>query len=241
MDLFRSAFQADLSRLHSNRSACYLRERLYPGASLDAFVVMTGRLCNQIYDDFFLKCLHRLICATIGLQEFTLLFDGFFQLAQHSSINFNLRLKYAEEFNRIRTNLPRLKDELENGKYDLKQMFNDESMNSTNLFDIHLFHCDFNNNSSIKKRNHRLLAKCSIPAGTLLVVQHAFAFIQSNNENVDRQLINEIEKRLMMAPTVWEFDLIRMMPLIDHWFENETNADEDDYEFVSFCFFIQSF
>jgi hypothetical protein len=86
-----------------------------------------------------------------------------------------------------------------------------------------------------------LLAKCSIPAGTLLVVQHAFAFIQSNNENVDRQLINEIEKRLMMAPTVWEFDLIRMMPLIDHWFENETNADEDDYEFVSFFFLFDLF
>jgi hypothetical protein len=240
MDLFRSAFQVDLSRLHSNRSACYLRERLYPGANLDSFVVVTGRLCNQIYDEFFLKCLYRLMCATIGLQEFTLLLDRFFELSQNSSINFNLRMKYLEEFNQIRSNLPRLKDEFENGKYDLKQMFNDESMNSTSFFDIHLFHCDFNNNSCVKKRNNRSIAKCSIPAGTLLVVQHAFASVKSTGENADRRLINEIEKHLIMAPTAWEFDLIRMMPLIDQWFENETDADEDDYEFV-FFFFLQSF
>jgi hypothetical protein len=47
MNLFRNAFQYDLSRLHSNRSACYLRESLYPGANLDSFVVVTGRFFNR--------------------------------------------------------------------------------------------------------------------------------------------------------------------------------------------------
>jgi hypothetical protein len=64
----------------------------------------------------------------------------------------------------------------------------------------------------------------------LLLVQHAFAFVQSNGDNPERRLLNEIEKHLIMAPTVWEFDLIRMIPSIDQWFENETDADEDDYE-----------
>jgi hypothetical protein len=227
MDLFQGAFQNDLSRLHSNRSACYLREGFYPGAGFDAFTVVTNRLFSQTYDDFFLKCLYRLTCATISLQDFTLRLDGCFILAQNPSINFNLRMKYAEEFNRIQSNLPRLKDESKKGKYDLKQMFSKPSINSTSLFDIDLFHCDYNNDSCIKKRGNRLFAKCSIPAGTLLVVQHAFAFVQSIDENADRRLINEIEKRLIMTPTVWTFDEIRMMPLINHWFENEPDADED--------------
>ena len=42
--------------------------------------------------------------------------------------------------------------------------------------------------------------------------------------------LNAIEKHLIMAPTTWEFDRICMMPGIDGWFENETDADKDDYE-----------
>lgn len=231
-DLFRSAFQRDLSILHSNRSACYLRERLYPGANLDSIVVVTGRLFNQTYDEFYLKCLYRLICATIGLQEFNFILEGFFQLAQNSSINFNLRSRYAEEFHRLQSNLSRLKDEVKAGKYDLKRMFNERLKSSTSFFDIDRFHCDYYNHSSIKQRNNRLLAKCCIPAGTLLVVQHAFAFVKAEGIDVNRRLINEIEKHLMMAPTSWEFDCIRIMSPIDQWFENHTDADEDDYEFV---------
>jgi hypothetical protein len=241
MDLFRNAFQRDLSRLHSNRSACYLRERLYPGANLDSFIVVTGRFCNQTYDEFFLKCLYRLICATIGLQKYTFGLDGFFELSQNSSINFNLRWKYIQDFNELQSCLPRLKDEYQNGKYDLKQMFNNESINSTSFFDIHLFHSDYKNNSCIKKRNNNFYAKCLIPAGTLLLVQHAFAYVKSNGDDSDeRRLLNAIEKHLIMAPTVAEFNLVRLMPCINQWFENETDADEDDYEFVfDFSFLIK--
>ncbi|CAF4643092.1 unnamed protein product, partial [Rotaria sp. Silwood2] len=94
MNLFRSAFQDDLAQLNSNRSACYLREHLYAGANLDSLVVVTGRFFNQTYDEFFLKCLYHLICANIGLQEFTFAPDELFNLSQNPSINFNLRLKY---------------------------------------------------------------------------------------------------------------------------------------------------
>ncbi len=31
-----------------------------------------------------------------------------------------------------------------------------------------------------------------------------------------------------MAPTVWDFGSIRMMPTINQSFENETDGDEDD-------------
>jgi len=238
MDLFRNAFQHDLSRLHSNRSACYLRERLYPGANLDSLVVVTGRFCNKTYDEFFLKCLYRLICANIGLQEFTFVLDGFFELVENPSINFNLRLKYSQDFNQIQSCLPRLKEEYQNGKYDLKQMFSHQSIEQKSFFDIHLFHSDFKNNSCIKKRNNSFYAKYSIPAGTLLLVQHAFAFVKSNDDNDERRLLNAIEKHLIMAPTVWEFDTIRIIPCIDEWFENETDADEDDYEFVFIFLFF---
>ncbi|CAF2669855.1 unnamed protein product [Rotaria sp. Silwood2] len=103
MNLFRSAFQDDLARLNSNRSACYLREHLYAGANLDSLVVVTGRFFNQTYDEFFLKCLYRLICANIGLQEFTFAPDELFNLSQNPSINFNLRLKYTTDFNQIQS------------------------------------------------------------------------------------------------------------------------------------------
>ena len=217
-----------LSRFYSNRSACYLREGFYPGAGHDALFVISGRLFTQSLDDLFLKSLYRLACATISLRDFTIRLDGCLLVAQNSLSNVHLRMEYAEKFNRLQLNLPRLKDELNNGKYDIKQMFNNPSNNSTSLFDIDSFHYDFNNDSCIKKRSNRLFANCSIPAGTLLVVQHAFAFVQSTDGNADRRLINEIEKRLTMTPTEWTFDSIRMMPLIDQWLENETDDDDDE-------------
>ena len=218
--------------LHSNRSACYLRERLYPCATLDSLVVVTGRLFNQTYDEFYLKCLHRLICATIGLNELNIVLDGFFQLSQDSAINFNLRSRYAQEFQRIQSHLPRLKAEFKTGRFNLKQMFNEQSSHSTTFFDIDRFHSDFSNESLIKKRHKRFLAKSSIPAGTLLVAQHAFASVQAAGVDVNRRLINEIERHLIVSPTPYKFDLIRPMSPIDQWFENETDADEDDDEFV---------
>jgi hypothetical protein len=232
MDLFRNAFQHDLSRLHSNRSACYLREGLYPGANLDSFVVVTGRFFNRTYDEFFLKCLHRLICSNIGLQKYKFL-QNYFELLQNSSINFNLRIKYFEDFNNIQLCLPRLKDEYQNGKYDLKQMFNNQLIDQKTFFDIQLFHSDYKNNLYLKKRNNSVYAKCSIPSGSLLLVQQAFAFVKSDDDNNDqRRLLNTIEKHLIMAPTIWEFNTIRIMPRIEQWFKNEIDVDEDDYELV---------
>ena len=229
MDLFRNAFQRDLARLHSNRSACYLREQLYPGANLDSLVVVTGRFCNQSYDEFFLKCLYRLVCANIGLQEFTLALNGLFELSRNPAINHNLRMAYSIDFNRIQSHLPRLHQEYQHGEYDIKQMFNNQSLDQKTFFDINMFHADFHNDLCIKKRRNKFYAKCLIPAGTLLLVQHAFAFVKSG-DNDERRLLNQIEKHLIMAPTVWEFDSIRIMPCIDEWFENETDADEDDIE-----------
>ena len=78
LELFRNSFQCELSRLHSNRSACYLRENLYPGANLDSLVIVTGRYCTKTYDEYFLKCLYRLICANIGLQEYSFSLDALF-------------------------------------------------------------------------------------------------------------------------------------------------------------------
>ncbi|CAF1092693.1 unnamed protein product [Rotaria sordida] len=202
MNLFRNAFQRDLARLHSNRSACYLREHLYPGANLDSLVVVT---------------------------EFTYVFDELFNLSQNSSINFNLRLKHTIDFNQIQTALPRLKHEYQHGEYDLKQMFNNESLDQIIFFDIHMFHSNFYNDSCIKKRNQNLYAKCCIPSGTLLLVQHAFTFVKSGI-NDERRLLNAIEKHLIMASNAWEFHLIRIIPCINEWFKNETDADENDYE-----------
>ncbi|CAF3539747.1 unnamed protein product [Rotaria sp. Silwood1] len=229
MNLFRNAFQHDLARLHSNRSTCYLREHLYPGANFDSLVVVTGRFFSQTYDEFFLKCLYRLACANIGLQEFTFALDELFNLSQNPSINFNLRLKYTKDFNQIQSALPRLKNEYQHGEYDLKQMFNNESIHQTTFFDIHMFHSNFYNSLCIKKRNQNSYAKCCIPSGTLLLVQHAFTFVKSGIDD-ERRLLNAIEKHLIMAPTAWEFDLIRVMPYINEWFENETDADENDYD-----------
>ncbi|CAF4892677.1 unnamed protein product, partial [Rotaria magnacalcarata] len=48
--------------------------------------------------------------------------------------------------------------------------------------------------------------------------------------NDERRLLNVIEKHLIMAPTHWEFNRLRSMPSIDEWFDNETAAEEDDYE-----------
>jgi hypothetical protein len=231
MNLFRNAFQHDLSRLHSNRSACYLREGLYPGANLDSFVVVTGRFFNRTYDEFFLKCLHRLICSNIGLQRYEYL-QNYFELLQNSSINFNLRMKYFEDFNNIQLCLPRLKEEYQNGKYDLKQMFNNQLIDQKTFFDIQLFHSDYKNNLYLKKRNNSVYAKCSIPSGSLLLVQQAFAFVKSDDNNDQRRLLNTIEKHLIMAPTIWEFNTIRVMPRIEQWFKNEIDVDEDDYELV---------
>jgi hypothetical protein len=66
----------------------------------------------------------------------------------------------------------------------------------------------------------------------LLLVQQAFAFVKSDDNNDQRRLLNTIEKHLIMAPTVWEFNTIRVMPRIEQWFKNEIDVDEDDYELV---------
>jgi hypothetical protein len=162
LDLFRNAFKNDLVRLQSNRSACYLRERLYHGAILDSFVVVTGGVCNQTFDELFLKCLYRLICANIGLNDLTIVLDELFDLYQNPSINFNLRMKHTNDFNQIQSVLPRLRKEYQSGEYDLKQMFNNQSIDQMNLFDIHSFHSNFENKSCVKRRNNSLYAKCSI-------------------------------------------------------------------------------
>ena len=137
--------------MHSNRSACYLREHLYSSANFDSLVVATGRFFNQNYDEFFLECLYRLLCANIGLQEFTLALDELFDISQSSSLNFNLRLKYKTDFNQIQSALPRLKYEHQHGEYDIKQMFMNESLDQTTFFDIYLFHSNFYNSFLHKK------------------------------------------------------------------------------------------
>jgi hypothetical protein len=48
-----------------------------------------------------------------------------------------------------------------------------------------------------------------------VLVQHAFAFVQWNGFHADPRLLNEIKKHLIMAPTVWDFGSIRMMPTIN--------------------------
>lgn len=235
MNLFREAFQYDVCRFHSNRAACYVREGLYGGSNLDTFVVVIGRHHNETHDELFFKCLYRLISSMIALQKCTHLLDKFFELAQNSSINNNLHGKYLQDINEVRSCLPRLKDEYQNGKYDLKQMFNNQSINQTNLFNSHLFHSNYRNNSCIKQRNESFYAKSSIPAGTLLLVENAFVFVKSDDGITDeRRLLNAIEKHLIIAPTVLEFNSIRHMPHIYQWFENETDANEDDAEFVLF-------
>ncbi len=54
-----------------------LPERLYLDVNLDSFIVVTGRFFNQIYDEFFLKCLCRLIGANVGIKENTFAFGEF--------------------------------------------------------------------------------------------------------------------------------------------------------------------
>lgn len=138
------------------------------------------------------------------------------------SINFNLRVKFLEDFNRIQKSLPRLNDEFHYGKYDLKE-----------LFDINLFHSNYKNNLCIEKQHDRFYAKCSIPIGKLIHVENVFIFIKSENNIYDqRRIINAVEKYLIMAPTIWEFNQIRHMPSINQWFKNQINANEDDLEFV---------
>ncbi|CAF1317832.1 unnamed protein product [Rotaria magnacalcarata] len=229
LNLFQNAFQRDLARLHSNRSACYLREHLYSSAKLDSMVVVTAHFFSQTYDEFFLKCLYRLMCADIGLQESTFSLEGLFDKLKNLATNFILRSQYEAHFHDIQSALPRLKQENQHGEYNLKQMFNNESLDQKSFFDIHTFHFKFYNDSFIKKRKHGLYAKLSIPSGTLLLVQDAFAFVKSG-ENDERRLLNVIEKHLIMAPTHWEFNRLRSMPSIDEWFDNETDAEEDDYE-----------
>jgi hypothetical protein len=67
---------------------------------------------------------------------------------------------------------------------------------------------------------------------SLLLVHHAFAFIKSGGGDDDRRLLNQIEKHLFLSPTASEFDVIRQMPCINEWFEDETEADENDYELL---------
>lgn len=82
MNLFRDAFQYDIGRFYSNRLACYLREGLYAGANVDSFTVVMSRYCNEIYDEFFLKSLHRLICSMIDLEKSSNFIDEMFELLQ---------------------------------------------------------------------------------------------------------------------------------------------------------------
>lgn len=231
INLFRNAFSQELSRLHSNRSSCYLQEHLYSGASLDSFIVVTGRVFNQSYDEYFLKCLYRLLCSKIGSQEHTSTLEQFFELSQNSSINFPLRLKYFADFEQIKKNLPRLKDESQKGKFDLKKIFQNLSINQKTLFDIEHFHSNFKNKLYLKKRNRHFYAKGSIPPGTLLFVQNVFAFVETKGGNADQRLLNEIEKHLIMSPSRAQFDTISSMPVIKQWVNNQTDfyvVDEDD-------------
>ena len=228
INLFRNSFSEELCRLHSNRSSCYLQEQIYSGASLDSFMVVTGRVFTHTFDEYFLKCLYRLACATIGSQEYSMILDSFLRLSQNDSIYFQLRLKYFQDFDQLQKNLPRLRDEFEKGLFDLVKLFECSSINSKTFFDIEQFHSNFKNKSCLKLRNHYFQAKCSIPVGTLLLVESAFASVQTKDSNSDLRLLNEIEKHLLMSPNSSEFDRLRTMPVFRRWLDEQTDFDDDD-------------
>jgi hypothetical protein len=142
------------------------------------------------------------------------------------------------DFDQLQSSLSRWKEEHQDGKYDLKQMFSNESIDQTTLFDIQMFHANFKNDLYIQKGDNSVCATRNIPSGTLLVAQHAFAFVKSG-ENAERRLLNEIEKHLVMTPANTEFDLIRIMPWIKKWVQNEAKFDDDDdFELVLFILFV---
>ncbi|CAF0718792.1 unnamed protein product [Adineta ricciae] len=229
LNLFQNAFHNDLARLHSNRSACYLRQRLYSGASTDSAVVVTGKFIANTSDDLFLKCLYRLICSNIVLEDFSFRILQLLALTETDNIHPQLRWKYAPDFDQLNSNLTRIKDECAHGIYDVKKMFHQQYFDQKTVFDFETFHSNFDNTSLIKKRRDQAYAKCAIPTGTLLLVQNAFVYVKSG-ENEQERLLNELEKHFAMAPTPKEFDLIRMMPLIHQWFENETDAVRGEHE-----------
>ncbi|UJR38350.1 hypothetical protein I4U23_031020 [Adineta vaga] len=209
--------------------ACYLRERLYFDASMDSTVVVTGHLLNKTSDELFFKCLYRLICANIALVEFSFPIFELLNLSQTSSIDPQIRCKYLSDYQQLNANLDRLKDQCAHGIYSLKTMFHQEHFDQKTQFDFQTYHYNFYNTTFMKNRHGKYYSKCIIPPGTLLLAQNAFAYVKSG-DNEQRRLLNEIEKHLIMAPTAKEFYSIRMIPLINHWFENIADVDEDDHE-----------
>ena len=221
--------QVDFCRLHANRAACYLRERLYSSASADAAMVTTGQLFDQTYDKNFFKSLYRLICANYGLNQYSIVLDTFFLLYQEASISRELPQMFTDDFAQLRSVLARLREEHETGNYDLTSMFTKESIDLSTSFDLQRFHANYKNDRLMKKKNHRSYARRAIPSGTLLLAQQAFAFVKAGDQ-AERRLLNEIEKRLNMASTINEFNALRQMPSIRQWFDEETELDP---EFVS--------
>ena len=230
-NLFTNAFQGDFCRLYSNRSAAYLREGLYASAAVDSTIVSSAGFFDDDYNEHFVKCIYRLVCAQFGMNQFRLTVNLFLSLSDKALENYHFKQLYANDFQRLRTVLTRLKDENEGGNYDVKSMFSTDPFSQKTFFDLDLCYADFQNKLYLKKRRGIYHAKCDLPAGCLILVQQPFAFVRTGNDE-RRRLLNDVERRLSLATTIHEFETLEQIPSVHRWLEDETDADPDDPKFV---------
>lgn len=200
---------------------------------MDSIIVTTVGFFDDDIDESLIKCLYRLICSHFGLNQLKSSIEMFFLLAEKALANFHFKQIYFEDFQRLRIVFERLKDETERGMFDMKTMFNIDPFRRKCFFDLDVFYGNFQNKIYIKKRRGIYQAKNEIPVGSLIIVQQPFVFVPIGNDNdEEHRLLNAVERHLNLSTKFQQFEMLRQIPSINRWLEDETDAEPNDSKFV---------